>query len=171
MAEKTHSDDDAKEQLWRQLKDGRICMLWLPHTDQHPQPMTLYPDPEAHAIWFITSSDTDLAASVGSGSEARLTFTSKAQDYQASLTGSLDISNDRDQLDSLWSVAAAAWFEEGRDDPTIRLLKFTPKTAAVWASDSNAILVGLKLLRSGMSDEQGPPDVGVHHILNLDLSG
>lgn len=170
MAEKTHSDQDAKDQLWQQLEDGRLCMLWIPSTDQHPQPMTLYADSKARAIWFITSSDTDLATAVGSGVEAWLTFASKDQDFQASLAGHMEFSQDRDKLDEIWTVAAGAWFEQGRDDPKVRLLKLSPKSASVWASDSNAILVGLKLLRAGISDGQSDPDIGVHHILNLDLA-
>ena len=167
MAKQTDSQDAAKKQLWDQLDATRVCMLWVPEAGQHPQPMTHFADADAGVIWFITSSDTDLAVAVGSGAEGRLTFVSKAHDYHASLAGRLAISRDSEKLDELWSIPVAAWFDEGRYDPTIRLLKFTPDDASVWASESNSILVGLKLLRASLTEGESTPDVGVHHIVNM----
>ena len=170
MAKQTENRTEAIDQLWSQLDKTRVSMLWVPGTDQHPQPMTHFANPDANAIWFITSSDTDLAVAVGSGASGRLVLVGKSQDYHASLFGELTFSRDDAKLDSLWSTPAAAWFEKGREDPTVRLLKFTPDEASIWASQSNSVLVGLKLLRAGMQEDQSEPDVGVHHILNMSVA-
>lgn len=70
--------------------------------------------------------------------------------------------------DEFWSSFAEVWFEKGRQDDAVRLLKFTPEEAAVWAFDSSAILVGLRLLRASLTDRKEQPDVGVHHIFTFD---
>lgn len=167
MARQVESEDHAVDQLWLQLSRIRACMLEVKDSGQHPQPMTRFADRKSNTIWFITSSDTDLAVAVGSGATGQLTFASEKQDYHASVRGHLSFSNDSTKLDELFTVAASAWFEQGRDDPKVRLLKFQPSDAAVWASEDNMVLVGLRLLRASLSSSEDEPDVGVHHVLNL----
>ncbi|CAN0588148.1 unnamed protein product, partial [Ectocarpus sp. 12 AP-2014] len=66
--------------------------------------------------------------------------------------------------------AAAAWFEEGRDDPKVTLVRFSPREASVWVSDKNAVVVGLKMMRAAMAEGESNPDVGDHHVLHLNLA-
>ncbi|SFS21235.1 pyridoxamine 5'-phosphate oxidase family protein [Yoonia litorea] len=168
MAKQTEDRNEAISQLWKQLDESRISMLSVRASDQHPQPMTHYADRESGLIWFITASDTDLAGAIGDQAEAQLVLMSPDQDYQASIYGQISCVDDEEKLDELWSPFAAAWFEEGRNDPKIRLMKMEPSEAAIWASESNSILVGLKIMRAGLSDDHSHPNVGVHHIVEFD---
>jgi len=168
MAKQTQTTQDAIAQLFKQLGDTRVAMLSVPESGQHPQPMTYFADPDAHLIWFITSADIDLAEAVGAGAQGQLTLAAPKQDYQASVRGHVAFVDDSAKLDELWTPFAAAWFAQGRDDPSIRLLKFTPQSAAVWASEANAILVGLRLMRANLAEDAPPPDVGVHHVFHFD---
>ena len=168
MARQTETTEEALDQLWTQLLRSRLVMLSVPESGQHPQPMTHFARRKDGAIWFITSADTDLAAAVGAGADGLMTLATTSEDYQASLKGRLEFETDQDRLDEIWTPMAGAWFEQGRDDPTVRLLKFTPSEAAVWASETNAILLGLKLLRANVTEGGSPPDVGVHHVFRFD---
>ena len=170
MAKRAESDSETKEQLWSELEKGFASMLRVRGGDQHPQPMTHFADREAGLVWFITSSETDLAQTVGDGVDAGMTFISRSQDYHASLKGRLEIVENDAKLDELWSVPVAAWFEYGREDPSIRLMRFRPAEAAIWTSDANRLLVGLKLLRAGMTEGADEPDVGVHRIVEFDTA-
>lgn len=168
MARQTETEKDAMGQLWTQLARSRVVMLSAPASGQHPQPMTHFADRDSGVIWFITSAETDLAKAIGSGANGEMILASPKQDYQASIRGAMTFVDDNAKLDALWSPFADAWFEDGRDDPAVRLLQFTPKEAAVWASEGNAILVGLRLMRAKLVEDSDPPDVGVHHILQFD---
>ncbi|NIZ12094.1 pyridoxamine 5'-phosphate oxidase family protein [Phaeobacter sp. HF9A] len=167
MAHRPDTDQEAAEQLWRRLEDTRAGMLFVDDSAQHPQPMTHFADPESGAIWFITSADTDLVAAVGLGAEATFVYQSQKGDYHASIKGPLVVSESAEKLDSLWSAPVAEWFEKGREDPKVTLLQLTPREAGVWASESNSILVGLKLLTAAMSEDGTAPDVGVHRVINF----
>ena len=168
MAKQTETIQDAIGQLWKQLAETRVVMLSVPESGQHPQPMSHFADQDGKAIWFITSADTDLAEAVGSGAQGQLTLATPQQDYHASVRGQMTFVQDEAKLDELWSPFAAAWFKDGREDESIRLLKFMPQEAAVWASEANAVLVGLRLIRARLSDDKSPPDVGVHHVVHFD---
>ena len=52
--------------------------------------------------------------------------------------------NDRAVIDRLWNRYVAAWFEKGKDDPKLRLLRFEPAEAEVWL-DASSIVAGVKM--------------------------
>ena len=54
---------------------------------------------------------------------------------------------------------AAAWFPEGRDDNTVRLVKFTPHDAEVWATESGAGYL-YEIAKSNVTKDT--PDTGEH---------
>lgn len=54
------------------------------------------------------------------------------------------VDNDRAVIDRLWSSFVAAWYEEGKDDPSLVLLRFEP-SAQIWLDASN-LLAGIKIL-------------------------
>jgi len=63
----------------------------------------------------------------------------------ASVEGRLAIDNDRATIDRLWNPFVAAWFEGGKDDPKLRLLRFEPGNAQVWLNE-NSLFAGVKML-------------------------
>ena len=48
-------------------------------------------------------------------------------------------------VDKLWSRFAAAWFEGGKADPKLQLLRLDPEHAEVWLNESS-LFAGVKLL-------------------------
>jgi general stress protein 26 len=45
----------------------------------------------------------------------------------------------------LWNPFIAAWFEKGKDDPKLTLLRLDPDDAQIWENGSS-LLAGIKLL-------------------------
>ena len=48
-------------------------------------------------------------------------------------------------VERLWNPFVAAWFEGGKDDPKLRLLRFDADKAEIWLDDSS-LLAGIKML-------------------------
>jgi general stress protein 26 len=63
----------------------------------------------------------------------------------ASVQGELSLSNDRAVIDRLWNRFVAAWFEGGKDDPKLQLIRFDPDHAQVWLNE-HSLVAGVKLL-------------------------
>ncbi|MDC0737840.1 pyridoxamine 5'-phosphate oxidase family protein [Cognatishimia sp. SS12] len=167
MAHKPETDADAAKQLWKRLEDTRTGMLSVDDDSMLPQPMTHFIDPEGEVIWFITSQDTELVEALKAGADATYCYQSQKGDYHASIRGPLVLHKSEEKLDELWSVPLAAWFEQGRDDPKVTLLQFTPRKAAIWASDGNPVLVGLKMINAAMRDDVHEPDVGISRVIDF----
>ena len=59
--------------------------------------------------------------------------------------GSLQLDNDRRNIDRLWNRFVAAWFEGGKDDPKLALLRLDAEQAEIWL-DGSSLVAGIKML-------------------------
>jgi general stress protein 26 len=117
--------------------------------DGHARPMTAQLDGARSPIWFFTSKDNAIVQQLtqgnGHGSRAIATFASKGHDIFATVHGTLRLDDNRLTLDRLWNRYVAAWFEGGKDDPKLALLRLDCDTAEIWV-DASSLVAGLKLL-------------------------
>ena len=133
--------------FWNALKTDRTVLLGLPEAeDGHTRPMTaLFEGDEGGPLWVFTSKDNGMVETLGAGDRASMAFASKGHDVWDSLTGRLTPDNDRAVIERLWNPWVAAWYEGGKDDPKLQLLRFDPDHAEVWL-DAHSLLAGVKLL-------------------------
>ena len=139
---------ELEEKFWKALKSDRTLMLGLAGVDEgHSQPMTaqLSDDGDGSPLWFFTSKDTDLVKALGRRHRAVAHFVSKDHDLFASLHGELAIDDDRATIDRLWNRYVAAWFEGGKNDPKLKLLRLDAERAQIWLNE-NSLFAGVKLL-------------------------
>ena len=59
--------------------------------------------------------------------------------------GKLSVDNNRAVIDRLWNRFVAAWYEGGKDDPKLALLRLDAESAEVWL-DEYSLVAGVKLL-------------------------
>jgi general stress protein 26 len=147
------NETEIKEKFWKALKSDRTMFLGLAEGDDgHARPMTAQLDDDGlegnlyHGpIWFFTSTDNHLYQQITAGSRAMAHFTSKGHDVWATVHGSLSQSHDRAVIDRLWNRFVAAWYEGGKDDPKIALIRLDPEKAEIWI-DASSMVAGIKML-------------------------
>jgi general stress protein 26 len=142
------------------LERVRAGMLGLVGGGGGFQPMTHFLDSEPGLIWFISSTDTALVQSLGMGEDAEYVAISEDHNVHVSMRGKLYHLHDAAKLDELWNPMVAAWFEGGRDDPRVALLRFEPEIADIWASSASSLKVGFEIVRASL-DPAHQPDIGV----------
>lgn len=128
------SDRAAVERrLWDEIERHQVGMLGLaggvPH---HTQPMTAFVERDQGQIWFFTRADTGLAREVGAGSTAMFIF--QQRELQACIGGELTLSHDEARIAKYWNAVIAAWYPQGREDPSLTLLRLDCADAEVWIS-------------------------------------
>jgi general stress protein 26 len=139
---------ELKAKFWKALKADRTYLLGLSDVeDGLCQPMTALVEHDAGGpIYTFTAKDTDLAQALGGGrSPAIAHFAAKGHDLFAALRGELVADNDRATIERLWNPFVAAWFEGGKDDPNLQLLRFEPEAAHIWLND-NSLFAGVRVL-------------------------
>jgi general stress protein 26 len=137
---------ELEQEFWKELKSDMTVMLGIVDAQEsHTRPMTAQIEGEGGPIWFFTASDTSIARDVGSGKRAIMTFAAKDHELFAAVHGKLVTDNDRATIDRLWSPFIAAWFEGGKDDPKLTLLRLDPDDAQIWENGSS-LFAGIKLM-------------------------
>ncbi|MEI4470043.1 pyridoxamine 5'-phosphate oxidase family protein [Frigidibacter sp. MR17.24] len=143
--------EDLKHHLWKHLSSDRTLMIGLETpADDHPRPMTALVDEETGKhegpLWIFTAKDTSLARALAGGAEAAVaTFVAKNNDLYATIRGSLTLDTDRAVVERLWNPFVAAWYPEGKDDPSLVLLRFDLDRAEIWETGSS-LVTGTKAL-------------------------
>jgi hypothetical protein len=61
------------------------------------------------------------------------------------LHGRLSVDNDRAAIDRLWNRYVAAWYESGKDDPKLALLRLDAERAEIWL-DEYSLVAGVKMI-------------------------
>jgi general stress protein 26 len=166
----TETEYKLESRLWKALKDDRTVMLGLAGVEEgHSQPMTaqmLHDEDERGPIWFFTSTDSDLVKALTDSHRGVVHFSSKGHDLFASLHGELSLDNNREVIDELWNSFVAAWYEGGKDDPKLQLLRLDPERAQVWLNENN-LWAAVKLLlgsdpKADYKDKVGDIRLGSH---------
>ena len=151
-----------KETFWDRLDDVRTGMLSA--DSARAVPMSHYIDKKAGAIWFITANGTDLAKTASGGAKGEYIVSSDAEGIYSRIDGTLSAVTDPAKLDELWSAVAAAWFEGGKQDPDIQLVRFDPSTAEVWVT-GGALSFLYEVAKANVTEEK--PDAGDHGTINF----
>src|SRR4051812_6862519 len=118
---------ELEQKLWKALKSDRTLMLGLIGEGEghhHSQPMTAQvPNDDRGPIYIFTSNETDLVRDLGGRGQAMVQFVAKDHQLFACLEGELVADNDPAMIETLWNPYVAAWFEGGKDDPKLQLLR------------------------------------------------
>ena len=132
--------DDAQieAKFWKDLKASPFVMLGLDGArDGHAQPMTAIHEGESGPLWFFTTKDNGLVAALSQSDRAIATYVGKGHDLFATIHGSLVLDTDRATIDRLWNPHVEAWFEGGKEDPKLALLRLDTETAKLWLGGSS----------------------------------
>jgi general stress protein 26 len=161
-----HSQKDVEAKLWKEIEKGRFGMLGLTGEGAgHYQPMTAFAEPDNGLIWFFTGVNTDLARKAGDGGKAMFVVQAKDQDLQACIGGTLSVDHDAARIDKYWNAMVAAWYPNGRDDPSLTLLRLDCDDAQVWLNEAGPVRFAWEIARANATGRQ--PDLGQQAKLNL----
>ena len=129
-------DANIEREFWKALNDSPVLMLGIDgERGAATQPMTAFYDEETAPFWFFTANDHDLVRALDKGDRAIAAFASKGHDMFASLRGRLSQDNDPATIDRLWNPVVSQWYEGGKADPKLALLRLDVDDAKLWKSD------------------------------------
>ena len=159
-----HPHNDAtsenREEFWDRLEDCRTGMM---EVDKGFVPMTHNLEPEDGNIWFLTAHGTAMAEAAAAGAATRYIVCNDAESVYATIEGQLSVSTDKAKLDEVWNVMASAWYEEGKEDPDLVLVKLRPSQAEVWLGPESGVKFLFSVAKAKLTGDE--PDMGSHFKL------
>jgi len=111
---------------------------------------TLDVDDEGN-LWFLSKNDSDKNHDISHDNQVQIFYSNKGSAEYLSIYGRAQILTDRTKIEEYWTPLAKAWFKEGKDDPTITLLKVTPEDAYYWDTKENKLITLVKIAFSAVT--------------------
>jgi len=130
---------ELEARLWKELRSEMTVMLGLDGArDGHTQPMTaIFDDSTDKTLWFFTTRDNTLVQALGQSHRAIASFTAKGHDLFATIHGAISEDTDPAAVERLWNPHVAAWYEGGKSDPRLCLIRLDTEKATIWKNGSS----------------------------------
>jgi general stress protein 26 len=123
--------------------------------------MAAHVERDEHAIYFLTDAESHKDEEIAR--DPHIGLADAGDQKYVSVSGRAVESNHRQKIRDLFSTPANAWWDS-LDDPSIRVLKITPKDAQYWDSPGTAVSY-IKMFAASVFDSR--PGMGDHPKVGL----
>lgn len=158
------SADEKKDLLGREAIDkmkemvghNAICMF-TSSVDEVPlqtRPMTTQEVDDEGNFWFLSPKDSHKNYEIKSDARVQLLFANTSESEYLTVYGRATVLDDRKKIEEMWSPMAKAWFEQGKDDPNLSLIKVEPEDAHYWEPKQSKMITLFKMAVSAVSGKK-----------------
>lgn len=144
------------------IKDVKFAMMNTVNSkgDIHAWPMTTNePDLGTKEIWFIGDKTSDVVKDLQDNPKVGLSYATQDSKNYVSISANAELPTDKSKLDELWSPVYDAFFEQGKEDENVQLIKVVPHGAECWLSGSTVVNM-FKMAAAALQDGETAKDMG-----------
>ena len=146
MSTENKYNEEAKKKIKELTEEIKTSMMV---TDLGKSPLQAVPMRQKKIdmqgdIWFLSPGDSDHNKDIARNKEVQLLYSDPSSNKFISIFGEAEIVVEQSILDELYSSVSDNWFS-GKDDPNLTALKFTPKEAYYWDTQTNKLVSMFKM--------------------------
>lgn len=162
------TEDKGISKLKELAESINICMFCteLTHLPITSRPMSVQEVDDKGNLWFISSSESNKNFEILEDNRVQLFFSKTSDSHYLSVFGNATIYKDREKIDEVWSPIAKAWFEQGKDDPKVSVIKVAPSDAYYWDTKDGKLIALLKWATAAITGKGGD-DGGIEGNIKL----
>jgi len=161
------TDEKAVAKLKALAEDINVCMFCTELTELpiNTRPMGVQEVDDDGNIWFISSKNSNKNFEIKEDNRVQLIFSKTSSAEYLSVYGTAEIYRDQSKIDDLWTPIAKAWFEQGKEDPDVTVIKVSPSDAYYWDTKDGKIITLLKIAASALTGAKS--DGGIEGKINV----
>ena len=146
-------NQEAIDKLKEIVKHESTCLLTtsLSELPLNTRPMSVQKVCDQGNFWFLSASDSEKNLEIQQDPRVQLFFLNTGKYEFLSIYGEASVSRDRQKIDELWTDIAKAWFEQGKDDPRVTVIKVVPKEGYYWDTKDGKLVSMLKIAASAVT--------------------
>jgi len=156
---------DKLKSMVEKIDIGMMCTNTTKIVNLHAVPMSRQEVDDDGNLWFLFSSESETFQNLQNDKHISVLYSDVSNYNFLSINGVAEISTDQTRIEKYWNKMVEGWFEKGKEDPTIRVLKVIPSEAHYWDSKSNKLVTFFKVAVSAVSGQK--LDVGRQGDLNI----
>ena len=159
------TDDTDLETIRSIIDAAKVAVLTTtsPSGELHSRPLAVLDDVFEGSIWFFTQDPSAKSEDIAANPVVNVAY-ADGKGY-LSIAGTATIEHNPTRIDQLWNPMAEAWFENGRDDPSVALLRVDARSAEYWSSDKPGVVRAFEIAKAIITKSQ--PDVGENRTVSL----
>ncbi len=125
------------------------------------QPMTNQQVDSDGALWFYTSTTTELWDNIAHEPEVNISFANSDDSNYVSVSGTAERVVDRVKIKALWNPMVQAWFPAGPEDEHVVLVRVLPHAAEYWDSNDSKMVRMFAMAKAAVTGST--PDIDSDH--------
>lgn len=142
------------QEMVNKIDIGMFCTYPETRNFCHAVPMSRQEVDEEGTIWYLFSAESETYENLKFNDKVSVLF-SHVDDHEfLSINGTAEISKDQERIDKYWNKFVEAWFEKGREDPNIRILKVSVEDAHYWDNKTSKLVTFMKVATSALSGQK-----------------
>lgn len=160
MSKENVFNQEAIEKLKHLVDKIDVCMFCsaIADGDLHSVPMSRQEIDDNGSIWFLLSAESETCKNIMKDPRVQLLY-AHVSDYNfLTLKGTASISTDKGRIEKYWNRFVEAWFEKGKEDPNIRVMKVDTEHAHYWDNKDNKLVTFAKLAANAVTGNK--TDIG-----------
>lgn len=165
---KNLSSQPAIEKIKELAMDANIC-LFVTNLSTIPlssRPMATQEVDDDGNLWFMSKNDSEKNIDIEKDNRVQLFYSNGSSYEYLSIYGTAEILHDREKIEELFTPMIKAWFKEGKDDPTISLIRVKPVDAYYWDTKNNKMVSLIKIAISAITGKTND-DGGIEGTLKV----
>ena len=165
---KNLSSQAAIEKIKELAMDANIC-LFVTNLSTIPlssRPMATQEVDDDGNLWFMSKNDSEKNMDIEKDNQVQLFYSNGSSYEYLSIYGTAEILHDREKIEELFTPMIKAWFKEGKDDPTISLIRVKPVDAYYWDTKNNKMVSLIKIAISAITGKTND-DGGIEGTLKV----
>lgn len=155
------SGADAAKKIKELADNARTCIM-LTSLNERPvsaRPMGIQKCNEEGRIFFLSRKDSAKNKELEKSDEMQLTISNDKNSEYLNIYGHAKVYRSQDEIDEMYNPLANNWFD-GKDDPQITIIKFTPEKGHYWDTKHGKVIQFAGMLAGAVTGKQ--LDDGVH---------
>ena len=159
----------AIEKLKELSESARICMFCTNLTElpMNSRPMSLQECDNQGNLWFISSAESNKNFEIKEENKVQLFFMNNSNSEYLSIYGKAFIYKDKNTIEEQWSSLANAWFEDGKDDPKVTVIRVTPEETYYWDTKAGKFITMMSFVGAALTGSTTDNSDGVEGNLNI----
>ncbi len=146
------SQQEAIGKLQQLIKHQPTCLFStrLNFVPQTTRPMSVQEVSDDGTFNFLSSTDSNKNLEILSDPRVQLYFMNTSDYEFLTIFGTATITKDKRTIDKYWNNMAKAWFPEGKEDPRVSVIQFTPSEGFYWDTKDGKLVSLIKIAASAI---------------------
>jgi general stress protein 26 len=141
----------------KEIAEGTDMCMFCTGVDEFPfstRPMSTQEVDEEGNLWFLSNKESHKNSDIQSDGKVQLIYNNTSSYSFLSVAGTASVLYDKAKIDELWKPLFKTWFQEGKDDPNITLIKIRPTEAHYWETKDGKIVSFLKMAAGAITGKE-----------------